>query len=224
MDPENHDVWVANRRDYGGGVRHVEKFIRANPHVIPDTTAIEPDYSNPTGESIVLRGIVNADNEATTDCYFEYGPTQALGEKTPCTAGKVFSGSEDHEVKTIPIAFKKGARYYYKLFAKNANGQLAPSNVEPFIPQGKPLLGTTSVDRVKTDGARLNTEFDPNGGNATFHFDYGLKGGPLDQSTEESRTFGFEHDPGPVQRRRPLPARRLPRGPAGQRPRTVENL
>jgi hypothetical protein len=196
VDPTTHDVWVANRRDYGGGVTHVEKFERTNPHIIPDTTAISPDYSNPTGETIGLRGTVNPDGMPTTDCHFEYGPTQELGSSVPCTQGNILTGSTDQEVTSVPIAFKKGSRYYYKLFAKNADNQVAPSNVQAFIPQGKPILGTTSVDRVKTDGARLSTEMDPNGGNVSFHFDYGVKGGPLDHSTEESDTFGFDTIPG----------------------------
>ena len=37
----------------------------------------------------------------------------------------------------------------------------------------------------------MNTELNPNGGNASVHFEYGVKGGPLDQSTPETETVGF---------------------------------
>ncbi|HEY5976910.1 MAG TPA: hypothetical protein VIT85_03550 [Solirubrobacterales bacterium] len=191
VDPESHDVWIANHRDYAG-VARVEKFEAIEPHVIPETTSITPGYDDPTGETVTLRGTVNPDNVATTDCYFEWGSTQSLGNVVPCLQGDVFTGSSTQQVSTVPIAFKKGSRFFYKLFAKNANNQLAPSDVEFFIPQGKPIVATTVVDRVKTDGARLRSQFDPNGGNVSVHFEYGVKGGPLDLTTPESDTFGFE--------------------------------
>jgi hypothetical protein len=195
VDPQTHDVWVSNSRSYSG-VRRVEKFERTNPHVIPDTTAITPDYSNPTGETIVLRGNLNPDGVAVTNCHFEYGKTQDLGTSVPCAQGNSFSGSTDQVVTTAPISVTKGTRYFYKLFANNGDEQVSASNLQRFFPQGKAEVGVTVVDRVKTDGARLRTEFNPNGGNASVHFIYGVKGGPLDQTTPESPVFGFDTNPG----------------------------
>jgi hypothetical protein len=189
IDPATHDVWVTNRRDYGSGVRHVEKFIPVNPHVIPDTTAISPEYSDPTGNTIVFRGILNPDGQETTGCYFEYGTTQALGSTAPCAGSENYSSEQ--EVKSSPAAVTKGKRYWYRLVAKNSNGQLAKSNPEAFLPQGKPILDLALVDRISTDGIRANAEFDPNGGNASFHIEYGVKGGPLDHTSPETDTVGF---------------------------------
>lgn len=195
VDPETHDVWIANRRDYGSGVRRVEKFEAVEPHIIPKSTALKPDYSDPTGNTIVLRGTINPDNVATTGCFFEYGTTQKLGKSVPCTiAGvptNVITGTGDVQVVSAPIPVKHGIRYWYKVFSKNADNQLAPSNTQDFIPQYKPSVGTTVADRISTDGVRLNTEFNTNGGNASVHFEYGVKGGPLNQSTAETPTVGF---------------------------------
>jgi hypothetical protein len=189
VDPVTHDVWVANRREYGGGVRRVEKFVRTNPHIIPDTTAVEPIYDHPTGESVTLKGILNPDGVETTDCYFEWGLTQSLGEVSPCFQGNNFSGSED-QVVTAKISTSKGVRYFYKLFAKNGNGQLAASNTEYFFPQNKPVVPVVSVSRVSTDNVQFRTEFDPNGGNASYHFEWGHNGN-FEFSDAESDTFGF---------------------------------
>ncbi len=191
VDPATHDVWVTNRREYEGGVRHVEKFIPTNPHIIPDTTALPPEYPDPNGTSIVFKGTINPDGEATTGCYFEYGSTQALGSTVPCEQGNSFTGSTDQTVTSAPTSVTKGQRYWYKLVAKNANEQLAMSNEQAFLPQGKPIVDLALVDRVSTDGVRARAKFDPNGGNASFHMEYGPKGGPLNQSTPETHSVGF---------------------------------
>ena len=196
VDPETHDVWVANRREYAGGIRRLEKFVRVNPHVIPGVTAIDPGYDDPNVESVILRGTINPDGVATDDCYFEWGATQSLGSgPIQCIEGDVFTGSSDQTV-TAKIAAPKGKRYYYKLFSKNvANGQLAASNTETFIPQDNPKVSFLGVERVNTDGVRFLTEFDPNGGNASFHFEYGTEG-KFQHSSAESDTFGFASQPG----------------------------
>jgi hypothetical protein len=211
VDPATHDVWVANRHPYGAGkVTHVEKFVRTNPHVIPDTTALPPEYNDAIGEHVVLKGVLNADGQETTECRFEFGTEEpnvhegvsinvnheVLDQSVPCQQGKKFSGSEDHVV-SAEIPTEKGRHYFVKLVAKNANDQVATSNVEDFVPQGKPIFpGFLAVDRINTDGVRLLTEFEPNGGNATYHFEWGKKGEGFDKSTPESKTFGWLSNPG----------------------------
>ncbi len=206
VDPATHDVWVANRHPYGGsGVTRVEKFIRTNPHVIPDTTATAPEYPDPAGEHMTLTGVLNADGVETTNCHFEYGTEaagikegvvtdaglEALDQSVPCQQGSHFTGAEDHVVSAV-IPTEKGTHYFYKLFANNGNNQVATSNVKSFVPQGKPIVpGFLAVDRINTDGVRFLTEFDPNGGNASYHFEWGRKGEGFDKATPESDTFGF---------------------------------
>jgi hypothetical protein len=194
VDPVTHDVWIANERDYGGGVRHVEKFVRTNPHIIPDVTAEEPIYDDPAGESVSLKGTLNPDGVETTDCYFEWGLTQQLGEVAPCAQGDNFGGSTD-QVVTAKVSTPKGVRYYYKLFAKNGNEQLASSNTQSFFPQYVPTIKFAGVDRISTDNLRFLSEFDPNGGNATVHFEWGHEGN-FEFSSEESDTFGFATNEG----------------------------
>jgi hypothetical protein len=189
VDPATHDVWIANRRNYSGA-RRIEKFEAVNPHIIPQSTALAPDYSDPSGNTIVLQGEIDPDGTPTTDCHFEYGTEEGKLNKTlPCTQGPILASKT--KVTTAPIAVKHGIRYWYKVSSKNANNQVARSNTQNFIPQAKPIVGTTVADRISTDGARMTTELNPNGGNASVHFEYGVKGGPLDQSTPETDTVGF---------------------------------
>ena len=189
VDPETHDIWVANRREYAGGVRRVEKFIRTNPHVIPDTTVIAPAFEDPSGETVRLRGVLNPDGLETDNCHFEYGLTQALGSSIACSQGHKFSGSDDVAVSAV-VPATKGKRFWYRLAADNANNQPAYSNPEKFLPQDDPKLEFIGIDRINTDGARLRTEFDPNGGNTSYHFEWG-RDGNFEFSTPESKTFGF---------------------------------
>ena len=210
VDPATNDVWIASRHEYAGGVTHVEKFVRTNPHVIPDTTATAAEYPDPTGEHVRMTGILNADGVETTECKFEYGlqpsgitegvrtgpELEELTASIPCAQGNNFSGSEDHVV-SAELPTEKGTLYYYKLSAKNGNGQTALSNLRKFVPQSKPIVpGFLAVDRINTDAVRFLTEFDPNGGNASFHFEWGPKGEGFDESTPESKTFGFVSRPG----------------------------
>jgi hypothetical protein len=211
VDPATHDVWISNRHPYSaGGITRVEKFVPTHPHVIPDTTATAPKYPDPAGEHMIMTGIVNADGVETNNCHFEYGieppgvtegvrtgaEYEVLNQSVPCQQGNKFSGTEDHVV-SAEIPTEKGSRYFYKLSAKNVeNNQVATSNVEKFLPQGKPIFpGFLAVDRINTDGVRFLTEFDPNGGNASYHFEWGPKGSGFDESTPESATVGFLSPP-----------------------------
>jgi hypothetical protein len=191
VDPATHDVWVANRRDYGGGVARVEKFERTNPHIIPGVSAIKAAYSDPNYDTMTLRGIVNPDGVATTNCHFEWGPTQALGTTLPCDQGNVLTGSTNQEVTVTVSPVSAGQRYWYRLSSKNANNQVALSQPAHFIPQYDPIIHSVLVDQINTDGVRFSSEFDPNGGNGSVHFEWGTNGN-FEFSTPESDTVGFE--------------------------------
>jgi hypothetical protein len=196
VDPVTHDIWVANKREYAGANFRVEKFVRTNPHVIPGVTATEEGYTDPVGENMELRGTVNPDGVETTECVFEYGLTQQFEASIPCDQGQNLTGGSDIDV-TATIPTEKGVRYYYKLRSANVdNGQVARSNTEDFLPQGAIKTGILKVDRVNTDGARFTTSFDPNGGNGSIHFEWGLAGQGFEHSSTESRTEGFRTEAG----------------------------
>jgi hypothetical protein len=139
---------------------------------------------------MTIRGIVNPDGVATTDCYFEWGLKQSLGNVLPCDQGDVFTGSADQEVTATIPSVEVAKRYWYRLYSKNANNQLATSNPAHFIPQYDPIVHSVLVDRINTDGARFRAEFNPNGGNASVHFEWGTEGN-FQFATEESDTVGF---------------------------------
>ena len=196
VDPATHDVWVANKREYAGGIRRVEKFERTNPTIVPGTNVDPVELNDPTGATAVLKGVVDPDGMTTKDCHFEYGLTAELGSSIPCAEGQELSGETTVSAE-IPVT--KTERYYYKLSAKNSNGRVSLSESKDFIAQGKPKLApVVSVDRVLTDGVRMNADVDPNGGNTTYRWEWGLVGG-FEKSSSEPPPFGFnrsEYDGG----------------------------
>jgi len=69
------------------------------------------------GSSVVLSGSVNPGGLATT-YDFEYGPTEALGAKTP--AGNIEAGNAKVTVYQVVSSFHSG--YHYRLTASNTKG------------------------------------------------------------------------------------------------------
>ncbi len=68
VDPVSHDVWVANRRSYGG-VAHIERFERSAPITVPTATTAGADYA---GKEATLHGTLDPDGIQTSDCHFDW--------------------------------------------------------------------------------------------------------------------------------------------------------
>ena len=187
VEAASHDVWVANGRDYGSGVRHLERFERSAPITVPSTVTDPPAFA---GTVATLQGSVDPDGIETTDCHFDWGTTQALGKTAPCAEGNALSGAEQ-PVSAQLSSLKKGTAYYFRLSAKNANDRVSTGQTRKFLAQDEPLIESASASQVNTDGVHLNATIDPNGGNTTHRFEWG---------TDE--TYGFSSpvsDPfGPV--------------------------
>lgn len=187
VDPVTHEVWVTNAREYAGPSWHIEKFVHSPPVTIPTTTTEAPSLALTTA---TLRGVVNADGVETTDCHFEWGASLALGSTVPCEEGNSFSGSGDNAVSAQVEGLKKGATYYVRLSAKNGNEVPSPAAIVKFISQGLPVVETESVSQVNTDGARLQAQLGPNGGNTTYRFEWGTDE-TYGSSSSQSAPFGL---------------------------------
>ena len=173
VDPVTHDVYVTDNRDYGGGARRVEKFVRGPSFTVPTTDTEQPTQPSTPAEA-VLHGTLNPEGLPTKSCYFEYGVTQSLGSVVPCTQGQVLTGSSDIAV-TAPVAgLEKGTKYWVKLFASNsANELISDGGPEKFLAQSDPIPNPVFVSKVNTDGANFNATVDPNGGRTWYYWEYG---------------------------------------------------
>ncbi len=172
VDPETHDVWVANRRSYSG-VAHLEKFSRTPATITVPTARTEPPEITST-TTARFHATINADGIPTVDCHFDWGPTPAVANEVPCEQGNVFTGSEDHAVTAEVAGLTKGQTYYVALSSKNGNERISSGGTKKFIAQGKPILSREYVNHVNTDGVQINVHLDPNGGPTSYRFEYGL--------------------------------------------------
>jgi hypothetical protein len=173
VDPVTHDIWVANRREYAG-VRHVERFTRGAAITVP-TVLTEKVEAEST--SAIVKGVINPEGVATTDCHIDWGTTVGFGSTVPCLlAGvptTVFTGSSDQAITASIPALVKGNFYYARVSAKNANNKVMTGGMITFRAASKPILTDQSVSDVNTDGAKINTQIDPNGGTTSYYIEYG---------------------------------------------------
>lgn len=186
VDPVTHDVYVTNNRDYGGEVRHVEKFVRGPSYTVPTTDTEQPTQPEVASKAI-LHGVVNPDGMATKQCYFEFGSTPSLGSKVPCKEGQEFSGGAGNvNVSAEITGLKEGTKYWVKVFAANENEIISDGGPEQFIAQSKPIGTAVFVSNVNTDGASFNATVDPNGGRTWYYWEYGTTTA-YGQATPEKR-------------------------------------
>lgn len=85
------------------------------------TTGLPSDVTFP---SATVAGIVNPGSSdfPVTDCYFEYGPTTAYGEKSRCTPGAIGAGVSPVSVSASVGVLDPGKTYHYRLVGRNGGG------------------------------------------------------------------------------------------------------
>jgi hypothetical protein len=165
VNETTHNVYVTDcgRVDiFGPGVEFIV------PTVVTDTPSVQPSTA-------ILRGHVDPDGGGdTTDCHFEWGLEASYGNTAPCVpAGPIHNADGNTAVSAEISNLEAGTTYHFRLVASNGNGQGAGSDQE-FKPQGPPVISKEFTSDVNTDGARINGTVAPEGGETTYHFEYGL--------------------------------------------------
>ena len=77
--------------------------------------------SGPTTNSVTLRGTVNPNGSGVTNCYFEYGATEAYGQVIPCSALPGM-GTSPVAVSATVTGLAVNTSYHYQLVATNSIG------------------------------------------------------------------------------------------------------
>ncbi len=143
----------------------------------PDVSTGKPQGRNAT--SAVVRGTVNPDNTAVSDCHFdyvvdaEYNPAEpnpyAAGGTVPCDA--LPSGGAQVAVQAEITGLTPGAAYHFRLEASNVYGtSLGADETVPGLP---PAIDFSSATDVASTSARLLAAVNPRGGETTYRFEYG---------------------------------------------------
>jgi hypothetical protein len=84
------------------------------PPIVETNTAESPSETSAT-----LKGTVNPEGDAITDCQFEYGLTSASGASTPC-ALPPGSGTHPVPVSAVISGLAPGTKYHFRVVATNS--------------------------------------------------------------------------------------------------------
>jgi hypothetical protein len=144
-----------------------------------------------TGDtSVRIKGTVNPDGQALTECTFEYGLTTPEGNEpyehsAPCEAPdatEVGSGTKPVEVHADLSGLAGETAYHYRLVAKNANAALYPKDPSA-VARGadqvlktpsKPAIEGTWAQNVIVNEATLKATLNPGNATTTYRFEWGL--------------------------------------------------
>jgi hypothetical protein len=125
-----------------------------------------------TRTTATLTGTVDPNGTATS-YHFEYGTTAAYGLSSP---GGDADG-EDATPVSVPIeGLSPGTTYHYRLVATNGDGgaEGVDRTFRTASGPGLPSLSTTVAREVGPTSASLRSRIDPNRGDTSYHFEYGL--------------------------------------------------
>jgi hypothetical protein len=158
VDPVSKNVYVADEN----GV--VDVF---GPDMFPPNVTTE-SVSNLTTTSVTLNGTVNPLNQGSASCQFEYGTSESYDSTVPCSPAPG-SGNSPVAVSASLAGLTPGTAYHYRLVATNANGTVSS------VDQQFRTMGAKSeewVEDVLAREATIRARINPNGTDATYHFEY----------------------------------------------------
>jgi hypothetical protein len=119
-----------------------------------------------------LEAQVNPNEEPTTKCTFEWGPTAAYGSEAPCEP-EVLEGFGDQLVVRHLEGLDPNTTYHFRVLAANATGTTEGADSELTTKALEaPLVDAESVSGVTTDSAKLEGQVNPNWQEATYAFEY----------------------------------------------------
>jgi len=126
-----------------------------------------------TRTSAALTGTVDP-NGVSTSYHFEYGTTSAYGLVS--TSGDAGDGDGAQPVRVALEGLSPDTTYHYRLVAANADGgaEGADRSFRTAPNPRPPGLSSTVAREVGPTGATLRSRVDPNRGETTYRFEYGL--------------------------------------------------
>ena len=138
-----------------------------------------------TGDtSARVKGTVNPDGQALSECSFEYGPTSAYGQVAPCeapNAAEVGAGAAPVEVHADLSGLQGESEYHYRLVARNANAALYPDDPSAVVRGADQVFKTPSKPGIKgvwatnviVTEATLKATINPENSPTSYRFEWG---------------------------------------------------
>ncbi len=154
-----------------GGSGKLEIYSQIVP--LPDVVTGVAAPLSPT--SLQLKGSVNPVTAPVTECFFEYGQTEAYGQTAPCSspnAAELGTGNEPVAVHADVAGLAAESTYHFRLVATNANGKVVGADSLTKTPS-KPVVGFQWASPVKTSEATVNANITPENSATTFKVEWG---------------------------------------------------
>jgi hypothetical protein len=159
VDPTDGTVYAAN-----AGRNQILAFpvaIEANSEPATEVKAT----------TATLQATVNPEGSNVEECTFEYGTTTEYGRFAPCEGG-VGSGNSAVPTEAKITGLTGGTPYHYRVFAKNAHGQVR-SEDRTFTTEAAPTIDEATATGVTASSATLTAKINPHGVGAGYRFEYG---------------------------------------------------
>jgi hypothetical protein len=132
------------------------------------------EASNIQEHSATLNGTVNPDGSPVSECRFQYGTDTAYGTTIPCveSPAQIGEGTEPVPVHADISGLAKGTVYHFRLLAK-VGGEAETGADEDFKTLGPPVISEDRTLSASYTEATLKALVNPEGFDATYHFEYG---------------------------------------------------
>jgi sugar lactone lactonase YvrE/phosphodiesterase/alkaline phosphatase D-like protein len=167
VDGEN-GVWVVEPGNY-----RIQKWTYELPTATTEAAAAVK------ATQATLNGTVNPKG-ASTNYYFEYGPTTSYGIKIPTGVKAVGSGTSNVAVSQMPTGLAQNTTYHYRVVAESEAGTTYGAD-KTLTTLKAPKATTEAATGVKSTSATLNATVNPEGTATTYQFEYG-----------ETTAYGFK--------------------------------
>jgi plastocyanin len=137
-----------------------------------EPTVVTQAASSVAEHEATLNGTVNPNGKAT-EYFFEWGPTEAYGEKTnPVSAG---AGTVDAPATATLTGLTPATPYHFRLVATNEKGTVdgPDQTFTTASPPGPPSVSTEGAGAVGETGATIKGSVNPDGRPTEYFFEWG---------------------------------------------------
>lgn len=123
-----------------------------------------------TIDGAVLFALVNP-RGFETDYQFEYGETTAYGSEVPVSPEAIGAGTAPVQIEDELEGLEPGRTYHFRIVAENEEGVSLGDDLT--FTTLAPTAATEAASGVAVDEATLNGTINPQGVEASYHFEYG---------------------------------------------------
>jgi hypothetical protein len=141
---------------------------------LPAVQSLTTVAADPVGRKFAtLHASFQGDGTHTT-YYFEWGTTGSYGQKAPASGGDAASPSGHAELSVELTGLSLETTYHFRISATNPLGTTKGADKEFTTLPAVPGLLTKAATGISQEGITLNGEYNGNGEDTTYYWEYGL--------------------------------------------------